>query len=314
MSRNKGSKGGGGSSSRKIKSAASRAAGLRASKRDSSEPNSRSVVGNSRTSKGVVSSKSSRGATGKLKDISRLGRRVVGIHACSEVIKVRPGAVHSVYLKKPYGSHKGLEYFYDWAKANDVPCFEENDAFFKSFMQVHQGVCLAVSEKPQFDFAQIVAKEKALVLALDGIEDPHNLGAMIRTSWLMGVDGILLPENRATSLTSTSMKVACGGAEHVPLSEETNLASSIKAFKAKGFWVYGLSHKAEQSVWDVEFNEKSVLVVGAEDNGMRLPVERECDMLISLPQVDASASYNASVATAMVVSEYFRQFSKQSKD
>jgi 23S rRNA (guanosine2251-2'-O)-methyltransferase len=183
------------------------------------------------------------------KDISRLGRKIVGIHACKEAINVRPGAIHSVYLKNGFEQNQDLMFFKNWSEQNHVKCFTEKDSFFKKYAQVHQGICLVVTEKPEFDFKVISKKQNSLILVLDGIEDPHNLGAILRTSWLMGVDAILVPENRAASLTATAMKVACGGAEHVPVIEETNLAATIKSMKESGYWIYGLSHEAKDTFW-----------------------------------------------------------------
>ena len=142
---------------------------------------------------------------------------------------------------------------------------------------------------------------------LDGIEDPHNLGAILRTSWLTGVHGVLIPEDRAVGLTPTVHKVACGGVEHVPVEETTNFSNYAEDLKKKGYWIYGLSPRGKKSIFELDLPEKVVWAIGAEDKGMRVTTERLCDELVFIPQSSASASYNASVATAMALTETLRQ-------
>ena len=148
---------------------------------------------------------------------------------------------------------------------------------------------------------------QSIVLILDGIEDPKNFGAIIRTAWLMGVQGVFVPSRRSVSLTPSVMKSANGGVEHVPVVFCQNLGSSIKRLKELGFWIYGLDHLATDSIWSEDFNEPTAFVLGGEGHGIRKPIAKACDKHLSIPQHYAHAMYNVSVATALVLGEYARQ-------
>ena len=182
--------------------------------------------------------------------------------------------------------------------------------FLNKLVPGHQGVVAHVSEQPELDWEELKTQDQVLLVALDGIEDPHNLGAILRTAWLMKAQGLFVPDARSVALTPAAMKVASGGAEHVPVQIESNLPSLLKSLKDIGFWIFGLSHKAGQDLWDVEYPEKVVWVIGSEGKGMRTPVERACDELVSIPQVSSSASYNASVAAGMALAEVQRQWQR----
>ena len=148
-----------------------------------------------------------------------------------------------------------------------------------------------------------------MVLALDGVEDTQNLGAVLRTSWLMGVNGIIIPEDRAVGLTASVHKVACGGAEHVPIHRTNQFNTPFEHLKKAGFWVFGLSHTAKRSIYDLQIPEKVIWVLGAEDKGLRTTTEKACDELVYIPQVSPTASYNVSVSAALALAETKRQWS-----
>ncbi|MBC87185.1 MAG: 23S rRNA (guanosine(2251)-2'-O)-methyltransferase RlmB [Bdellovibrionaceae bacterium] len=235
------------------------------------------------------------------------GRLLVGIHAVNEAIKVRPHAINELYLKKGYSENADLSEFADWAKAHRIPIKETSIGFFNKICPSHQGICLVVQERPQVSYEELKSDGAKQVMVLDGIEDPHNLGAIVRTAWLMGVSAIFTPSQRSTSLTPTAIKVACGGAEHVPVSEESNLASTLSDLKDMGYWIYALDHRADKVVWQEDFPEKVAWVVGAEGKGVRKPILSASDVWLKIPQIDAEASYNASVAAALALGECRRQ-------
>jgi 23S rRNA (guanosine2251-2'-O)-methyltransferase len=133
---------------------------------------------------------------------------------------------------------------------------------------------------------------------------------MLRTGWLTGVAGILIPDDRAVGLTPSVCKVASGGAEHVPVESFTNLPSAIQDLKNAGFWVYGLSEKGVRKPWEFKLPKKVAWIVGSEGGGMRITTERACDELVKIPQVESGSSYNAAVAMAMALAETCRQFGK----
>ncbi len=176
----------------------------------------------------------------------------------------------------------------------------------------HQGVLAQVkmvdaslSEAQLFD--KIAQQQKILLLILDGVTDPHNLGACIRTADAAGVDAIILPKDRSASLNSTVRKVACGAAEYVPLVKVTNLSRFIKQLKQDFVWVIGTAGEAEQTIYQMDLPEKMALVMGAEGSGMRRLTRENCDQLVKIPMAGSVSSLNVSVATGVCLFEYVRQ-------
>ncbi len=236
------------------------------------------------------------------------GKRVIiGTHSILEAIDFNQKNNLKLILTSDYESHADLNQIYDLAKSKKIEITQQLKGFLDNNAPGHQGAVLLSNVTPEVDWEEIYKKEESVLLILDGIEDPHNLGAIIRTSWLTSVDGIIIPKDRAVGLTLSVHKVACGGVEHVPLELATNFTSIIEDLKEKGYWVYGLSHKSEKTIFDLDLPKKVVWVVGSEDKGMRVATERACDELVRLPQKSASASYNASVATALALMETVRQ-------
>ncbi len=174
----------------------------------------------------------------------------------------------------------------------------------------NQGVAIAVTENPELDWSKLEAEGSKVVLICDGLEDPQNLGAILRTAWLTGVDAIFIPEDRAVGLTPAVCKIASGGAEHVPVEVVSNLATEMKRLQDLGFWIYGLSEKGTRKPWEFKLPEKTAWVIGSEGSGMRITTERACDELVRIPQVASGSSYNASIAAAMALSETARQLGR----
>lgn len=191
-----------------------------------------------------------------------------------------------------------------FCQKNKIPLKSKGKKFFASLADGHQGFAASLSDRPRWDDA-MADKEQSLVVFLDGITDPHNLGAILRTSWLLGVDGIFIPKNRSVDLTPVVCKVASGGAEHVAV-ESCHFQSQLAWFKEHGYWVYGLSEKGSALLPQQEPAGKIVLIVGAEDKGLRSSTENFCDQLVRIPQVASGSSYNASVAFAICAYEYSR--------
>ena len=237
--------------------------------------------------------------------IPKSWRMVVGHHAIREAFQILPKTTRELWLKSGFESSPELREFEEIAQKNKIKIQIKPEATLDRFCNTHQGAALLKEGQPGWDDS--VVKDFSTFLILDGIEDPHNLGAILRTSWLMQVDGIFIPENRAVQLTPTVHKVACGGAEHVPVESCVNFAPNAEKLKEQGFWIFGLSHKAEKTIFDFKLPEKIVWAIGAEDKGLRSTTERLCDELVSIPQVSNAASYNASVATAIALTETFRQ-------
>ncbi|MNK11973.1 23S rRNA (guanosine-2'-O-)-methyltransferase RlmB [compost metagenome] len=243
--------------------------------------------------------------------IPREWRIVIGTHAINEVLKVRPKRVKGMWLRQGWEQSGDLRDMHDLAQKNRIVPEIKPDNVIEKFGPSQQGAAVFVDAGPTLDMNALGESEKSVVLILDGIEDPHNLGAIVRTSWLTGVQGVLIPEDRAVGLTPTVHKVACGGIEHVPVEETTNFSKYAEELKKKGYWIYGLSPRGKQSIFDLELPEKVVWAIGSEDKGLRVTTERLCDELVFIPQASASASYNASVATAMALTETLRQHASQ---
>jgi 23S rRNA (guanosine2251-2'-O)-methyltransferase len=232
---------------------------------------------------------------------------VAGTHAINEVFRVRPGDVKLLWLKQGWDSSQDLRELEEVARKNRMKIELKAPQILDKVCTSHQGLIAYVDGGPTLDHEGLENLPYSKILLLDGIEDPHNLGAILRTAWLTGVHGILIPEERAVGLTPIAHKVACGGAEHVPVEELTSFGSTVEALKKQGYWVFGLSHKATKTLFDVKLPEKVVWAIGAEDKGLRVTTERLCDELISIPQLSDAASYNASVATGMALTETLRQ-------
>jgi 23S rRNA (guanosine2251-2'-O)-methyltransferase len=174
----------------------------------------------------------------------------------------------------------------------------------------HQGVVAVTSAKQYNDLEDVInAKrgEYSLVVVLDGVEDPHNLGAILRTADAAGANGIVIPERRAASVTGTVTKVSAGASEHMPIAKVTNIARSIEDLKGHNVWTVGLDERGKQSYYEMDYNMDCALVLGGEGKGLHDLVKRKCDFLVSIPMLGKVPSLNVSVAAAVVLFEIVRQ-------
>ena len=240
--------------------------------------------------------------------IQKSWRQITGVHAVKEALKIHGESIKYALVQKGTTTQQDTQEILKLLKDQNVKFEEraENDLF--KICPSHQGLVLFSDFNPSFDYTTAGWDEQSLVVALDGVEDPHNLGAILRTSWLMNVKGLIIPQDRAVGLTATVHKVACGGVEHVPVARINNFSDPFAKLKEAGFWVYGLSHKAKKTIYEIDYPEKVIWVLGAEDKGLRVPTERVCDELVCIPQLSPDASYNVSVATGMALSETTRQW------
>ena len=175
----------------------------------------------------------------------------------------------------------------------------------------HQGVAAEISPLPPWSEDELLAALQAahapLLLALDGVQDPHNLGACLRTADACGALAVIVPRDRAAQLTPTVRKVAAGAAETTPVVAVTNLVRTLKLLKESGLWIIGADAEAERAARAVDMRGPIVLVLGAEGTGLRHLTRQNCDFLVSLPQRGAIESLNVSVAAAMLLYEALRQ-------
>jgi 23S rRNA (guanosine2251-2'-O)-methyltransferase len=171
----------------------------------------------------------------------------------------------------------------------------------------HQGVVAEVDPYPYADPERLLDAESALVVALDQIQDPHNLGAISRAAEVAGAAGVVIPDRRAASVTAAACKASAGALEHLPVARVRNLADWLEDAKRREAWIYGASAEAERDYTDVDWSGRAVLVLGSEGAGLRTRVAGTCDELISIPVAGAVGSLNASVAAAVILFEARRQ-------
>lgn len=176
---------------------------------------------------------------------------------------------------------------------------------------IHQGIVAQVAPYSYWELEDLLTQaqqttDPVLVIA-DGIEDPHNLGAIIRTAEALGVQGLIIPQRRAVGVTSTVMKVSAGALENLAIARVVNLNQAIIKLKEAGFWIYGTTADTDTLLHETNFSGSVALVVGSEGKGLSQLTEKNCDQLVAIPLVGKTPSLNASVATAIALYEIFRQ-------
>ncbi|MDH4164099.1 MAG: 23S rRNA (guanosine(2251)-2'-O)-methyltransferase RlmB [Nitrospirota bacterium] len=181
----------------------------------------------------------------------------------------------------------------------------------------HQGIIALAASKEYATLDDILKApgekgQAPLYLVLDGVEDPRNLGAILRTADAAGVHGVMIPDRRAAGLTETVAKTAAGAIEHVPVVKVVNVVQTLEILKKSGVWVTGAEADSDQVYWDVDFTQPTAVVLGGEDRGVRRLVRERCDFLVSLPLMGRISSLNVSVAAGILLYEALRQRSRKS--
>ncbi len=181
----------------------------------------------------------------------------------------------------------------------------------------HQGVIAFASAKQYASLDDILQApmqkgQAPLLLVLDGVEDPRNLGAILRTADAAGVHGVIIPERRAAGLTETVAKAAAGAVEHVPVAKVVNIANTLDELKKAGIWVAGAEAASGTVYWDADLVQPTALVLGGEDRGVRRLVRERCDYVLTLPLLGKISSLNVSVAAGILLYEALRQRSRKS--
>lgn len=239
---------------------------------------------------------------------------VYGIHAVEEALIAgeQLRAIHVAADRKKDGALRAL-----LARANErnIPVRFEPRLFFERLpFKAHQGV---VAVAPPFGYAtleEIVAGRRGgaphrLLVVLDHLTDPHNVGAIVRTAEAAGADGLVLPERRSAGINATVRKAAAGAAAHLPIARVANIAAALRTCKKAGFWAAGADACAEAvNLTEADLDRDLVLVVGSEGSGLSPVVKGECDFLVRIPMRGRVESLNASVAAAILIYEAVRQF------
>jgi len=171
---------------------------------------------------------------------------------------------------------------------------------------VHQGVVALGAAGAHAELEDLLPGAKLLVV-LDGIEDPHNLGAIVRTAHAAGAAAVVIPERRAAGLTETVAKAAAGALEHLPVARVTNISRTLEMLKARGFWIYGLDERGGQEYGRVEYAQPTAFVLGGEGKGLHDLVKKHCDLLVRIPLAGRISSLNVSVAAGIVLFEWKRR-------
>ena len=236
-----------------------------------------------------------------------------GIHAVLGVLLDQPRRIRDITIQQGKSSPK-LQEIIDLARTHQLRLrFETRLRFPDGTGKVnHQGVMARMQRVATVTLDDLLAdleshSEPPIILALDSIQDPHNLGAIIRSAAAVGVTAIILPKDRSAPLSGTVAKVAVGAMAHVTICMVTNLVTSLKQLQDNGFWIFGAAGEANHTLYEADFGGKVCLVVGGEGKGMRPLVRSQCDHLVSIPMQHGLESLNASVATGVILFEMMRQ-------
>jgi len=236
---------------------------------------------------------------------------LIGIHPVAEALRARR-PLDRVLVAKGLGGARVQE-IVDLSRKNSTPLrFEDRAALDRlAGSAAHQGVVALGAAKQYAELDDVAAAAKMLVV-LDGLEDPHNLGAVLRTAHAAGADAIVVPERRAAGLTETVAKAAAGALEHLPVVRVTNINRALEDLKKGGFWIYGVDERGDQDYDRVDYSERAVLVFGAEGKGLHQMVRQHCDVMLRIPMSGKISSLNVSVAAGVVLFDWKRRRVKAS--
>jgi len=240
------------------------------------------------------------------------GSVLAGIHPVREALR----AGHSldrVLIAKGAGGPRVQEIVDLCRRAQISVRFEDREALDRaSGIESHQGVVAFGAAAGYLTLEEIGSTAK-LLLVLDGIEDPHNLGAIIRTANAAGADGVIIPDRRAAGLTGTVAKAAAGALEYVPVVRIGNVARTLQDLKKKGYWIYGLDERGGETYDQVDYAERAVIVLGGEGKGLHQLVREHCDVLVRIPMAGRIPSLNVSVAAGIVLFEWKKALKLRNK-
>ena len=246
---------------------------------------------------------------------------IYGIHAVDSLLRRNPGSVQRLLVQQGR-QDKRIAALLALAANQGVAVVRESRQGLDAMVAGrHQGVIAETSQVSaddgqaesnlwqEADLLRTVDSKSgpALILVLDGITDPHNLGACLRSADAAGVDAVVVPKDKSADLNGTCRKVACGAAEVVPFVRVTNIVRTLKALQDRGVWLFGTAGEAEQSLYDSDLTVSMALVMGAEGSGLRRLTREQCDYLVRLPMAGSVSSLNVSVAAGIGLFEAVRQ-------
>ena len=242
---------------------------------------------------------------------------VYGIHAVENLLMQQPERIKEIRFQEGRDDKKIKrlsQLSRDKKISSTVVPRRDIDQLFKTSQErvVHQGVAAYAKmtrSQEESDLYSLIENlnEPALLIVLDGITDPHNLGACLRSADAAGAHALIMPKDKSAPLNATVSKVACGAAENIPVFSVTNLARTLQKLQGKGVWIFGTAGEAEQTIYEQDLTIPSAIVMGAEGDGMRRLTREQCDFLVKLPMAGVVSSLNVSVATGISLYEAVRQ-------
>lgn len=236
--------------------------------------------------------------------------KIYGFHSVESAILNNPKGVKKIFLEKNRRDKrmKDLLVLLKENKINFV--LEDKKVFEKISNKKTRGVIAEYEQSKAFvekDLIEILKRENVFLLILDGVQDPHNLGAILRTANAVGVDAVIAPKDRAVGITSTVHKISSGAVEKTPFIQVTNLTQTLRQIKKEDVWVYGLSGESEKSLYQIDLKGRVSIVMGSEGKGLRRLTQENCDELVKIPMAGSVESLNVSVATGVALFEALRQ-------
>jgi len=246
---------------------------------------------------------------------SKKSEIVFGIHSVQTLLKSASDRIQQLYLLQGRKDQRIAQLIELAEKQGVNYTFKSRDDLDSMADGNHQGVIAECSAGEIHDEAFLVSlldnldeqSTPPLLLILDGVTDPHNLGACLRTAEAAGVHGVIAPKNNSASINPTVRKVASGAAELIPYIPVTNLARTMKALQQRGIWIVGSAGEADKSLYDMDLKGAMAIVMGAEGDGLRRLTRESCDYLASIPMVGGVSSLNVSVAVGVCLFEALRQ-------
>lgn len=238
--------------------------------------------------------------------------KVYGVHAVEALLRHHPKRVKQLWVAEGRQDPR-IQALLSLAEQHRVGVGQRERRELDEWAEgVHQGVVAEVSPSQVWGenmLDELLERNEgpALLLVLDGVTDPHNLGACLRTADAAGAQAVIVPKDKSATLNATVRKVACGAAEVIPLVAVTNLSRTLEKLQKKGLWIVGTAGEADKELYDLDLSGPTVLVMGAEGKGMRRLTREHCDFLARLPMAGSVSSLNVSVATGVCLFEALRQ-------
>jgi 23S rRNA (guanosine2251-2'-O)-methyltransferase len=246
---------------------------------------------------------------------------IYGIHAVDSLLRANPRSVQRLWVQEGREDRR-VGALLDLAQNQGVPVARQPRKTLDEWVKGrHQGVVAEALDAPvhgeqeqtniwqESDLFRAIENKDgpSLLLVLDGVTDPHNLGACLRSAEAAGVDAVIVPKDKSADLTPVSRKVACGAAELVPFVRVTNISRTMEALKERGVWLFGTAGEAENNIYNSDLTGSVALIMGAEGGGLRRLTREGCDHLVKLPMAGSVSSLNVSVATGVCLFEIVRQ-------